>query len=394
MRILTLSDLYYPHNPGGAQEVARRLTLGFRNCGHEVAVVCSHDPSSKAVDTYEETTIFSIAQQAGLSQLAGGFEAPETTAQIIEAFNDFSPDIIHAHNVHSALGWAWISKAKEKGIKIMMTFHDHMAVSQGKLIPEIHAGPRETIKQTFFKEFLRYRRSYVFGRRKKIINAVKKCDQLTAVSVDLAKQLRANGLPEMKVILNGADVSQDAPVEISSEPTLFFLSRPTAEKGLHVLMKALEASENNWKLIVAGNVSDSQKEYCRRLAPSIVPEYTGWISGEEKKKYIDASWAICNLSIYPDPCPLSNYEPMARARPVLGTLWGGSPEVLQNGEEAWLLDPRNSAALQKALNEIYKNPQEVTRRGQNAYKKILKQFQWAQITESYLKYLLGKPIKT
>ena len=78
---------------------------------------------------------------------------------------------------------------------------------------------------------------------------------------------------------------------------------------------------------------------------------------------------------------------MARARTVIGTLWGGSPEILKNGEDAWLVDSRNQKEVIQALDEMWSKPDEVRRRGQNAYAKVWEYFQWSSKVSIYLEKL-------
>ena len=247
MRILTLSDWFPPNNPGGAQEVARRLSVGYRQAGNDVAIVTTHDPDLKCIVEYDGLPIYSIANKAGLNYLPKGYEAPEVTRKIEQFIVEFNPDVIHAHNVHSSLGWGWIDFAKKQNIKICMTFHDQMTISQGKLIPPSNARPGKAFKQSVLRELVRYKLRYIFGRQKKIIRQLQKLDLLTAVSQDLANHLTINGLPDMEVIWNGVDLSTTPVTKFSLEPTLLFIGRPTAEKGLDLLVRAVAKSQNEWK---------------------------------------------------------------------------------------------------------------------------------------------------
>jgi glycosyltransferase involved in cell wall biosynthesis len=384
MKILVLSDVYYPDNPGGSQEVARRLAQGFYELGHEVEIVTTRDPSLPEVREYEGLAVHSLPLPFGLQYLPGAFSSSETTQKILQVFEGFNPDMIHAHNTHSALGWGWIEEAKKKKISICCTFHDHLSVTQGKLVPAEATQPDDVLIQSFWKECWRYRRATRWSRRKKIRKVLEQVDLLTAVSSDLARRLKDNGLPAMKVILNGIDLEEKLDTAWPDRPTLLFLGRPTAEKGQQVLLKALEKSSPDWKLVFAGNLSEKQKKAIVSLAPSVDIEFTGWLNPSEKKRKIDQSWAVVTLSIYPDPCPLTNYESIARARPVLGTLWGGTAEVVRDGKEAWLVDPRNIHSVAEAMDDMLKHPEEVRQRGQRGYRRAWEIFQWKDIIPQYL----------
>ncbi|MBM4287407.1 MAG: glycosyltransferase family 4 protein [Deltaproteobacteria bacterium] len=56
--------------------------------------------------------------------------------------------------------------------------------------------------------------------------------------------------------------------------------------------------------------------------------------------------------------PQSLLQAMALAKPVIGTICGGIPEIVEIGRNGWLVPPRDSEALAEALMRLLRNPEE------------------------------------
>jgi len=82
-------------------------------------------------------------------------------------------------------------------------------------------------------------------------------------------------------------------------------------------------------------------------------------------------YALPTLS---DMLPMALLEAMWAKVPVLATTAGGVPEAIIDGVEGWLVPPRDPEALAHALVEIIENPDERTRRAQNAHQRVQNSF--------------------
>lgn len=384
LKIVVLSDQFPPLYPGGAQNVAERLSLGFKGAGHSVRVLTTREPGHKQPHEVLGLPIESIETPYGVENLRNGFDSISNSRWILEVIRRDPPDLIHAHNVHSALGWGWLKDIAHQ-IPVVLTLHDCMTLSQGKIVPPAAPGPTATYVHGFFEELRRFR-SHTFIRRKMLLRSVlPHASAVVAVSQDLRRRLYENGYTGVQVINNGVDLDSDPAEPLSDIPGFLFLGRPTAEKGVPILIEALSAVGRPVRLELGCEVSSSAEAAIRSRTPSFIDlQMPGWLMGAAKSRSINRSWAVANLSICVDTFNLTNLEAMARYRPVLGTLWGGTPEVVRQGIDGWLVDPHRREDVIVAIRDIMDHPQEVLRRGRSGHQRATERFQWTFMVDQYL----------
>lgn len=393
MRVAVLSDQYPALDPGGAQEVARRCAMGYVQAGHDVRVFTSHNPKMETPTEHNGIPLTSFPARFGVENLLSGFEDPKITRALLEALREFKPDVIHAHNIHSALGWAWVQRVKAEGVKVGLTFHDHMAITRGKLVPPSSARPGGRHKHNVVREVMRYRTKSSPMRAMKIRRVAALADWRTAVSGNLVDLLEENGLTGVQRLYNGIDISAQTLAPLPQEPGFIFLGRPTHEKGVEALLQGARLSTLSMRIVIGSPISDALKSLARKIAGKRVTlEFPGWVSGESKRQLIESCTAVANLSVYPDPFNLTNLEGMERGRPVLGTLWGGTPEVVRDGIDGWLVDPRDPSEVAQAIRAILKDPSECARRGSAGRLRVVESFQWKDILPQYLRLVEGAAV--
>ena len=72
--------------------------------------------------------------------------------------------------------------------------------------------------------------------------------------------------------------------------------------------------------------------------------------------------------------PVALMEALACGLPVAATQISGIPELVRAGDTGWLVAPEDPAALADAVLEIYRQPQEAARRGNNGRALVLAEF--------------------
>jgi glycosyltransferase involved in cell wall biosynthesis len=70
-------------------------------------------------------------------------------------------------------------------------------------------------------------------------------------------------------------------------------------------------------------------------------------------------------------------EAMACQTPVIGTDIGGIPEVIADGVDGFVVAPKDSHALERAISKIVTNEDLAMRMGQSGVAKVREQFTWA-----------------
>jgi glycosyltransferase involved in cell wall biosynthesis len=142
----------------------------------------------------------------------------------------------------------------------------------------------------------------------------------------------------------------------STEVTFGFIGRLTEEKGVDNLVRALAGvPREKVRLLIAGRASDHEQQRLRAMAPDARIEFLGFVAPDDFYRQIDV---VIAPSIWEDPGPLVVADANAAGKPILGTHFGGMPEVIEHGVTGWLTaaDPES---LTRSILEIAANPQRI-----------------------------------
>jgi glycosyltransferase involved in cell wall biosynthesis len=96
--------------------------------------------------------------------------------------------------------------------------------------------------------------------------------------------------------------------------------------------------------------------------------WLGWLDEAAKREQL-AHCAVFVLPSLSEGLPVALLEAMAWGRPIVATRMGGVPEVVDDGVEALLVPPGDSAALAAAIGRLLDDPQERLRLGRSAQKR-------------------------
>ena len=99
----------------------------------------------------------------------------------------------------------------------------------------------------------------------------------------------------------------------------------------------------------------------------------------------ELEWAdVAVLPSYSESFGLAIAEAQAAGLPVVAYAAGSVPEVVADGETAWLAPLRDVDGLEKALAATLKNPEEVYRRGLAGRERVARLFRWELTAEKVL----------
>jgi glycosyltransferase involved in cell wall biosynthesis len=112
--------------------------------------------------------------------------------------------------------------------------------------------------------------------------------------------------------------------------------------------------------------------------------FTGWLSREDMKK----AYAVCDVcvtpSIYFDAFNLFNIEAGASKKPVIGTCFGGTPEIIQNDVSGIIINPNNREMFRDAINQVIDDENLAKRLGDGGYKRVREYFSMDRFVKEHL----------
>lgn len=178
----------------------------------------------------------------------------------------------------------------------------------------------------------------------------------------------------------------DYPTCVADKPTdftVFHLSSFGPDKGQIYLLKAwklLQASQPyRWgKLIMccSGIVENAFKD-----VPNI--EVKQWVTEEEKLSLYQKASVYVQPSVT-EGWGLSVGEAMAHGTPVIVTEGVGAKDMVEDGENGFIVPIRNPEKIAEAIEYFYTNTSEMKRMGNNA-RLTAQKYSWKKIEEQYVK---------
>lgn len=142
--------------------------------------------------------------------------------------------------------------------------------------------------------------------------------------------------------------------------SMLSIGRLCEQKGQMVIVEAIRLLKQQGTIVNCKIVGDGE---LRPIIESKISEYDlasqisilGWKSSEEIQSLIDSS-SILLLPSFAEGLPVVIMESLARARPALTTYIAGIPELIEDGENGWLVPAGDTVALAEAIDKAASTP--------------------------------------
>lgn len=161
----------------------------------------------------------------------------------------------------------------------------------------------------------------------------------------------------------------------SGKIKILFLGLIGERKGIFDLIKVfmrLLKDGNNIELNIGGNGNITELlSTVNGLGIKKHVNYLGWVSEEERDRLF-RNTDIFVLPSYGEGMPMSILEAMSYGVPVISTLVGGIPELIEDGETGILVKPGDLDMLYEKINDLIQNERYRKKLGENGRLKIEK----------------------
>lgn len=389
MKVVMVND--YFGRTAGAFAVAWDLSGELIGRGHQVEFVCADEGAERPTEeVVDGRPVFRLPVKTPMRlQPLLTIHRPGLVKQAADLIASRRPDVVHAHVVHLHLSFGLLRELSRRGLPVVLSAHDVGIFCPIKFICQPPDDPARTVPWT---DCLRCRRlRYLPGKARLQVGLVNRhVKAVAAVSRSLADILAANGVRRPQVVHNGLDVTALAERGLSGAafrqrhnlgegPLILFGGRLSQFKGDEAAVRALAVLPEvmGARLVVAGwqdQVRPGLKRLIDQLGLADRIVITGWLDREAMLGAYRAASVVLFPSIYPDPFGLIHLEAMALARPVVGTKFGGTAEVVVDGETGFLVDPRDSAQTAARLGRLLADPDLADRMGQAGQKRAKAHF--------------------
>lgn len=373
MKILFVSDTLHPVIEASAKGLARR--------GHEVILLSTVQEAAAAGET-EHDGVRMIRWHVARARYFQSWRTINNPS-VVKTFRlwlkEYAPDVVHFHTVHFFFSYAAVIAAKHIVPRTFFTFHSALAFWEGKLDHFIDSRGIQHIATFDYRVPRRRRLRHLIrsGNPFKYVLIRRALAGVTVLSVSnaLKEALEQNGIKPVTVVYNGLDLPEyrssseevrkwRAVHGLSDKRVVFAGGRISAQKGFGQLVEAFKLVAPclpDVALCIVGNGPRVSMQYLREemhvagLADRlcIIP----FLPHGEFIQAVAASDVVVVPSIYLDPLPTIVLEGMALQKPVIGSCFGGIPEMIVNGQSGRIINPITIGELASALITILNSTQ-------------------------------------
>jgi glycosyltransferase involved in cell wall biosynthesis len=206
--------------------------------------------------------------------------------------------------------------------------------------------------------------------------------RLVAVSEETKRAYERQGYPRGRILVvyNGVDLPADGGYRRNDPARIGEVARLCDVKGQRELLHAV-ARVPEARLVLAGRdlerggaFQDELERESERLGIRERVEFGFYEDVPALLETLD----VVALPSWTEGLPLVLLEAMARARPVVATPVGGTPELVTDGETGLLVPPRDADALAEALRRVIDDPELARRLGEAARARVAERFTAAE----------------
>jgi glycosyltransferase involved in cell wall biosynthesis len=377
MRIAIITQRYYPYI-GGIERQVGMLAPVLKAHGHEVHILTRR---------YSGLAPFEMVEGIPVHRLP--IPGPKAVASLAFTLNALSllrrlrPDVIHAHELFSP-GTTAVAAKRIFNVPIVVT------LQRGGILGDV-----TRLKQKFLgQQRLAIFRKYV--------------DVFAIISQEIATELTEAGIPPERCsfLPNVVDVKRFAPLSDADKrslrvtlglldvPIVVFAGRLAPEKRVDHLIKiwpAVRAVHPEALLLILGTGPEEAR--LKQMAGEGV-RFAGPI--EDVAPYLQASDLFVLPSIA-EGLSVALLEALATELPVIFTSVGGASDLIEHGQNGWLIPPEDVPALQEAVLRLLGDNELCSTLGQRGREKVLQHYDLSvvcgHLETVYKQIINGQPVR-
>jgi GT2 family glycosyltransferase/glycosyltransferase involved in cell wall biosynthesis len=415
VRVLIVAHGFPPFAQGGSEHYAHQMAQALgATCGDDVAVLTrEQDPSRPDYDVRVESRDgVRVTWVNNLFRAVRSFEEsyrnPPIAAIAARVVDEWRPDVVHMHHL-TCLSTDIVEMLAERRIPMVYTLHDYWllchrgqrldtsynvcdgprphecdrcvgAVAEapvpGAVVPLLRAAEARVPKamsaagrralEAMARSSPGGSESAAAARTRHMRGVMTRIDRFLSPSEHLRQWFIGQGMPADRVLLspNGIDATAFTAVRRQPAPhlRLGFIGTLMLSKGPDVVLEAFARLEpGRATLDLHGAPADYHGDgsFRERLAPLLQAPGVR-ILGPRPHVEIPAAFAEMDVlivpSIWPENSPIVIQEALLSGVPVVASRIGGMPELVDDGRNGLLFEPRDVGDLERVLRRLLDEP--------------------------------------
>ena len=363
MRVLLVNKFYYPR--GGDCVVVLNTEALLREHGIEADVFAMQYPENlpaRYQNRFASEVSFSGGMGNRLRALRRTLGMDDVSHCFKAVLDEFKPDVVHLHNIHSYLSPVVGVLAHQRGIRVVWTLHDYKLLCprydcllDGRPCERcVTGGKHDVLTHRCMKGSLpasAVARMEAIKWNRRVLE--QNTDLFVCPSQFMADMMKKGGFNPAKLLVLNNFIDpikfrryQAIDNTVPREDYYCYVGRLSAEKGLASLLEV--ASRLPYRLKVAGG-GPLEAELRERYGAYSNIEFLGMLDADAVARLL----ANARLSVVPSQWyennPLSVVESLCAGTPVAGADIGGIPELIDD-ESGIVFKPFDNDALSAALS--------------------------------------------
>ena len=364
MRILLVNKFHYLK--GGSEKYYFELGKLLKEHGHQIAYFSMYDEKNiKTGDKEFFAEQFDLNKGNRLKALDVIY-SKENYKKMVEAIEDFKPEIIHLNNFQRQLSASVTKAAKDKKIPLVYTAHDVQAIcpaitmlDNNKEICEDCLGgkyfnciKKKCNKGSKLKSIIGALEGRYYRNKKIYTNQI---DYIITPSEFYKKKLIEDGIPEKKLeAIHNFINSDDYNLPLEDGGYALYFGRLSKEKGILNLIDAFSKLDKG-TLYIAGTGPEEdniKRIICDNKLDKKI-KMLGFLEQKEMKEIIRKCKFVVIPSVWYENCPYSILETQAIGKAIIGANIGGIPELVENNKNGYLYNYNDINDLANKMQMLF-----------------------------------------
>lgn len=367
MNILLLT-YNYPPNTGGMEthvnELAREL-----NKNHSVRILWFNSKYSDQVEQPEGVEVFRrplVAENSLRDSMM--VTAFKQAREINRHTKKFESDVIHGHSMGLCYGLR-LTRLLGADTPIVITNHSSRFLRRHYSDSSVH-----DIKQRFEGSVP---------------------DAIITPSTELQETTKRITNAPVTMIPNGVDPSVFSPqtefpaelanINLEDKFVVVAVRRFAPKNGMKYLIRSIPMTDEDVHFLFVGE-GERRKDLMEWVTDQGLEDRTEFF-GQVPHESVPNYYNVADISVLPslkEAISISGIESMACGTPVIGTKVGGIPELITNGEDGLLVEPRNETDIAEGIMSLKNDPDLLENFAESARKTATERFSWTAVANRTL----------
>ncbi|MFZ2486805.1 MAG: glycosyltransferase family 4 protein [Anaerolineae bacterium] len=378
MRILVLSNYYPPFEVGGYEQLCRDIANRLAERGNIIAVLTSNRGVEKGnfplepfvYRLWQIQPVFDskpgVIAQFFLTRNKIATQNRQIFQQIIR---EFRPDVVFIWNLQGLPHELTLDAEALTGVAVVYWLAAYTPAEPDLFWRYWASSPG---KRSYLQPIKTALGKLAIAQMQREGKPVRPVMQHVAVVSDYMRRKgwQEGTLPaHAEVIYNGVETDlffRPVPPPDTPPPMNFLLAgRVSEDKGIHIAVEAIgklarSRPQRDFHLLLAGSGPETYLTRLQQLAADYqitdLISFLGWLPREQMPALMHRSHVLILTSIYPEAFARVVLEGMAAGLAVVGTMTGGTGEILRHDVTGLACAPDNSDDMVQQMARILQEP--------------------------------------